>query len=123
MVPGSTLMYGSSLRMETESPRALRIRPMLAAVIPLPSEEVTPPVTKTYFDMDTAPPGVFPMLPKTAPAGNADGHQGDSMFRLEPMDERTYGSWRARTVRLYAEEKVGAGNWPAEGAEERSEQE
>ena len=63
------------------------------------------------------------MLPKTAPAGNADDHQGDSMFRLEPMDETTYGSWRARTVRLYAEEKVGAGNWPAEGAEERSEQE
>jgi hypothetical protein len=49
MVPGSTLMYGSSLRMETLRPRDLRIRPMLAAVIPLPSEEVTPPVTKTYF--------------------------------------------------------------------------
>jgi hypothetical protein len=28
----------------------LRSRPMLAAVIPLPSDEVTPPVTKTYFD-------------------------------------------------------------------------
>jgi hypothetical protein len=27
----------------------LRILPMLAAVMPLPSEEVTPPVTKTYF--------------------------------------------------------------------------
>jgi hypothetical protein len=24
-------------------------RPMLAAVMPLPREEVTPPVTKTYF--------------------------------------------------------------------------
>src|SRR5204862_3764410 len=35
--------------METDSPRALRIRPMLAAVMPFPSEEVTPPVTKTYF--------------------------------------------------------------------------
>src|SRR5690242_1082063 len=58
-------MYGSSLRMETESPRALRIRPMLAAVIPLPREEVTPPVTKTYFDMGRAPPGVFRMLPKS----------------------------------------------------------
>src|SRR3954452_17677319 len=52
-------MYGSSLRMETVRPRALRIRPMLAAVIPFPSEEVTPPVTKTYFDIGRAPPGGF----------------------------------------------------------------
>src|ERR1035437_6099384 len=49
MVPGSTLMYGSSLSAETASPRALRSRPTLAAVMPLPREEVTPPVTKTYF--------------------------------------------------------------------------
>src|SRR3954463_2578840 len=45
-------MYGSSFRMETRRPRALSSRPMLAAVMPLPSEEVTPPVTKTYFAMD-----------------------------------------------------------------------
>ena len=32
-------------------PRALRMRPIEAAVIPFPSEEVTPPVTKTYFAM------------------------------------------------------------------------
>ena len=43
------LMYGSSFRMQTGMPRALRMRPMEAAVMPLPSEEVTPPVTKTYF--------------------------------------------------------------------------
>src|ERR1035437_6733931 len=51
MVPGSTLMYGSSLRTETARPRALRRRPTLAAVMPFPSEDVTPPVTKTYFAM------------------------------------------------------------------------
>src|SRR5215203_1234421 len=51
MVPGSTLMYGSSLRIETLRPRALNRRPALAAVMPLPREEVTPPVTKTYFAM------------------------------------------------------------------------
>src|SRR6187200_3377049 len=68
IVPGSTLMYGSSFRMETRRPRALRIRPTLAAVMPLPSEEVTPPVTKTYFAMGTGPPGVFPMLSKDPPA-------------------------------------------------------
>src|SRR5829696_4223381 len=56
--------------METFRPRALSSRPMLAAVIPLPREEVTPPVTKTYFDMDRAPPGVFRMLPNMGPAGN-----------------------------------------------------
>src|SRR4029079_1615429 len=36
-------------------PRALRIRPMEAAVMPLPSELVTPPVTKTYFGIARAP--------------------------------------------------------------------
>ena len=35
--------------MLTGTPRALRMRPMLAAVMPLPSELVTPPVTKTYL--------------------------------------------------------------------------
>src|SRR5258705_2873262 len=52
-------MYGSSLRMETRRPRALRIRPMLAAVMPLPREEVTPPVTKTYFAMGKVLRGFF----------------------------------------------------------------
>src|SRR5436190_4452338 len=52
-------MYGSSLRMETRRPRALRIRPTLAAVMPLPREEVTPPVTKTYFAMDQVLRGGF----------------------------------------------------------------
>src|SRR3989442_7359784 len=32
--------------------------PIDAAVIPLPSEETTPPVTKTYFDIED-PPGGF----------------------------------------------------------------
>src|SRR5438094_8213822 len=32
--------------------------PIDAAVMPLPSEETTPPVTKTYFDIDD-PPGGF----------------------------------------------------------------
>ena len=45
------------------------------------------------------------------------------MFRLEPMDEATYAAWRARTTRLYAAEKVSAGNWRAADAEELSEQE
>jgi hypothetical protein len=32
---------------------------MLAAVMPLPSEEVTPPVTKTYFAMGGSSGGFF----------------------------------------------------------------
>src|SRR5271157_1313748 len=47
MVPGSTLMYGSSLHMVTARPRALRRRPRDDAVSPLPRELETPPVTKT----------------------------------------------------------------------------
>src|SRR4030081_1770538 len=48
--------------MVTETLRALRMEPIDAAVIPFPSDETTPPVTKTYFDnLDL--PGVFQMLP------------------------------------------------------------
>src|SRR5438067_1999589 len=47
------LMYGSSFWRETLRPRAFRIVPMDAAVIPLPIEETTPPVTKTYFGTGT----------------------------------------------------------------------
>src|SRR6188474_2278650 len=54
--------------METGIPLALRIRPMEAAVMPLPSELVTPPVTKTYFGIGLETSGVFPMIqePRTA---------------------------------------------------------
>src|SRR5690242_12439611 len=58
MVPGSTLRYGSSFWRETVRWRAFRMFPIDAAVMPLPREETTPPVTKTYFDMD-GPPGGF----------------------------------------------------------------
>src|SRR3954465_9952288 len=51
MVPGSTLMYGSSLTSETLILRDSRIAASEAAAIPLPGEETTPPVTKTYFVM------------------------------------------------------------------------
>src|SRR5436190_12419956 len=49
IVPGSTLMYGSNFCTRTFSPRALSRRPSEAAVMPLPSDETTPPVTNTYF--------------------------------------------------------------------------
>src|SRR6266545_1450007 len=51
IVPGSTLRYGSIFSDATERPRAARMLPSDAAVMPLPREEVTPPVTKTNFDI------------------------------------------------------------------------
>ena len=42
-------MYGSNFCICTFSPRALSRRPSEAAVMPLPRDETTPPVTKTYF--------------------------------------------------------------------------
>src|SRR3990170_4193539 len=49
MVPGSTLMYGSSLMLVTRMPRDSRIAAREAAAMPFPREETTPPVTNTYL--------------------------------------------------------------------------
>src|SRR6267143_2219553 len=49
MVPGSTLIYGSSLMLGTRMPRDSRIAAREAAAMPFPREETTPPVTKTYL--------------------------------------------------------------------------
>src|SRR6476659_7624654 len=51
IVPGSTLMYGSSLRLVTRTPREVRIAARDAAAMPFPREETTPPVTKTNLVM------------------------------------------------------------------------
>jgi hypothetical protein len=49
MVPGSTLIYGSSFCIVTFNPLACNNFANEAAMIPLPKEEVTPPVTKMYL--------------------------------------------------------------------------
>src|SRR5882762_7963522 len=49
MVPGSTLIYGSSLISVTRSPRASSKQPIEDAARPLPKLETTPPVTKMYL--------------------------------------------------------------------------
>jgi hypothetical protein len=41
--------------MQTEMPRAFSSRPIDATVIPLPTDETTPPETKTYFVGRAAP--------------------------------------------------------------------
>lgn len=45
------------------------------------------------------------------------------MVRLVPLDEAEYDVWVAAAIREYAEEKVRAGNWPAEEALRRAEDE
>src|SRR6185437_3373806 len=47
IVPGSTLMYGSSLRLVTRTPLEVRMAASDAAAMPFPNEETTPPVTNT----------------------------------------------------------------------------
>lgn len=42
------------------------------------------------------------------------------MTRLEPMTKARYDAWLVQTIREYAAEKVAAGNYPEEGALERS---
>src|SRR5690349_5449149 len=49
IVPGSTFRYVSSFCIVTRSPRLDSSAPSELAVRPLPSEETTPPVTKTNF--------------------------------------------------------------------------
>src|SRR6478736_6354069 len=51
IVPGSTLMYGSSFRWVTRTPREARIAASDAAAMPFPREETTPPVTNTNLGM------------------------------------------------------------------------
>ena len=43
------LIYGSSFWMVTEKPHSCNSFAKDAAIIPFPSDEVTPPVTKTYL--------------------------------------------------------------------------
>src|SRR6184192_4381766 len=50
-------MYGSNFWIVTRRPRSTSSRPSEAAAMPFPSEETTPPVTKTYFvELTDSPP-------------------------------------------------------------------
>src|SRR5512139_3049476 len=87
MVPGSTLMYGSSFSRVTRMPRDSSSEAREAEAIPFPREETTPPVTNTYFVMlwggagdggfysiaddgsMTAPPGLPPQAEAGSPIG------------------------------------------------------
>src|SRR3954465_8763121 len=93
-------MYGSSFRMETRRPRALRIRPTLAAVMPLPREEVTPPVTKTYFAMGRVLRGFFECYRNGPPEASAVRTRGAlvrasiTVYQASRARDRRRCSWR-----------------------------
>ena len=57
-------MYGSSFWTPTFSPCALSKVPSDAAVMPLPSDETTPPVMKMNFVLPSTAP-----LPASSPTG------------------------------------------------------
>src|SRR5258708_39372444 len=59
MVPGSTLIYGSSLIKVTRKPRASSRAPIDEAARPLPKLETTPPVTKIYLGIAFSMRGVL----------------------------------------------------------------
>src|SRR5437588_4982641 len=91
MVPGSTLMYGSSFWMETSTPRLLSTRPIDAAVIPLPTDETTPPVRNMYFGI---------ALPSHLPRGHS---------RARPLGIQHHEPCFARQ-RAFRHSKLGLGN-------------
>src|SRR3954454_20745519 len=91
IVPGSTLMYGSNFCTCTLRPRAFRSRPSDAAVIPLPRDETTPPVTKTYLATYTRLPGIrstgfHTSSPLAAPTTD-DGKDGVGSHLAGGLDE------------------------------------
>src|SRR5713101_7065670 len=88
MVPGPTLRYGSSFWSETLRWRAFRMFPIDAAVIPLPSEETTPPVTKTYFDIGDLQGG-FSNLTGSEPFSNT---RPSPMGGTPPLRRRAWQS-------------------------------
>src|SRR5260221_3946761 len=83
MVPGSTLMYGSSLMLVTRIPRDSRIAARDAAAMPFPREETTPPVTKTYLLITLAHGGMeeFTRKPNSQRDAELAGGLGAHVFQ------------------------------------------
>src|SRR5258706_12978251 len=128
MVPGSTLRYGSSFWSETLRWRAFRMFPSDAAVIPLPSEETTPPVTKTYFDIGDLQGG-FSNLTGSEPRPNIYLRRVRLLALLvaptRPISCRTRRTMAGRTAwpaprRGPAPSLSGTGRWGRAGASARA---
>src|SRR5947209_5520449 len=116
IVPGSTLRYGSNFCTCTLRPRALSSRPSEAAVMPLPSDETTPPVTKTYL-------ALIPLPERCAGACPCPDPRNSSLAgSLSPPPTPILGTGQDGQVAGAAElsllanrgEKVGAAEHPLE---------
>src|SRR5215469_15450213 len=95
IVPGSTLMYGSSLRRVTLMPRDSRIAAREAAAIPFPREETTPPDTNTYL----------------AITNQGDGMENDTRKRFAALS-RELGAIPEMLERLGIGERLDVLHWP-----------
>src|SRR5512135_1696963 len=100
IVPGSTLMYGSSLRLVTRTPREARIAASDAAAMPFPREETTPPVTNTNLVMG----GQFRKLVfyrnrRRVPSASDLQSRSDARARCIATDEFQHGVDRRRLER------------------------
>src|SRR6185436_10870244 len=99
MVPGSTLMYGSSLMLVTRMLRDSRIAAREAAAMPFPSEETTPPVTKTYFAIYLRRVGMEQFTRKKRSrrdeeiAGGLGAHFLDRHARVELLQHQPFGRY------------------------------
>jgi ribosomal protein S18 acetylase RimI-like enzyme len=51
------------------------------------------------------------MAPESNDGGADRGAEGGSVFRLEPMDQAAYTTWREYIEHEYGQDKVRAGNW------------
>src|SRR5271167_3109490 len=103
IVPGSTLIYGSSLRLVTRMPREARIAARDAAAMPFPSEETTPPVTNTNLVMGDKF-RKFLVYPNRPPGTNRrrelrDQSPPQAFEGALPADEREHGVDRGRALR------------------------
>src|SRR5215813_15231409 len=79
--PGSTLMYGSSLRKVMSRPRFSRRAPMLAEASPFPRELTTPPVTKMNFVFLERMGNIH--VPRTGRVVNEAGLTGGAGYQSE----------------------------------------
>src|SRR5262245_23604151 len=112
IVPGSTLMYGSSLMLVTRMPRDSRIAAREAAAMPFPREETTPPVTKTYLVIYLGRVGMeeFTGTPPSAQMAAEDFSMTRLFFLVGALVAASFASAQPALVRLVVPFPPGGSN-------------
>src|SRR5690242_7177104 len=108
IVPGSTFRYGSSFCIVTRRPRLDSRAPSELAVSPLPSEDTTPPVTKTNFVGWELCRGPRDEKDSGVPDGRSTG---DDRNTIGPLDRPGVGS-ATRLLPRRGAAATGAGGQP-----------